>query len=187
MQAKGRWYSAAELLDDGEAGARFHDGTFLTLYLGPRHYHRVHAPTGGLIRCARHVPGSLLPVNAGAVAAIPDLFARNERLIVYVDGPLGRLAMVAVGAFNVGRISASFDPLWGGAPGAPEWRTNYPRSVSSQRRYRPPVRVRRGDELMIFHLGSTVVLLFEPGAAQLAPDLEAGSDIRLGRMIARPV
>jgi phosphatidylserine decarboxylase len=94
LQAKGRWYSAAELLADAEGGARYEGGAFLTLYLSPRHYHRIHAPCEGTISSAVHVPGSLLPVNAAAVAHIPDLFARNERLLCYLDGPLGRVAVV---------------------------------------------------------------------------------------------
>ena len=64
------------------------------------------------------VPGALLPVNVPAVAHVPDLFARNERLVCYVDGPLGRVAVIAVGAYNVGRISAAFDPAWNAPPGA---------------------------------------------------------------------
>jgi phosphatidylserine decarboxylase len=176
VQAKGRSYAAAELLADAAEAQRFADGSFATFYLSPRDYHRIHAPTGGGIVQAAHAPGALLPVNAAAVMHVPDLFARNERLICYLGGPLGRLAMVAVGAYNVGRISAAFDPLW----------ISNRRGVRAEaRRYDPAIAVERGDELMTFHLGSTVVLLFEPGTVVLDPNLRPGSRVRLGQAIAR--
>src|SRR5688572_5061286 len=114
LQAKGRWYSAAELLADPAGAGPYEGGSFVTLYLSPRHYHRIHAPCAGTIAKAEHVPGALLPVNEAAVAHVPNLFSRNERLVAYLDGPVGRVAVVAVGAYNVGRISAAFDPEWNG-------------------------------------------------------------------------
>lgn len=183
VQAKGRWYSAAELLQDSEEARRFEGGVFLTLYLSPRDYHRIHAPTDGRIYTARHIPGALLPVNQAAVAHIPDLFARNERLLCYLDGPLGRVAVVAVGAYNVGRISAAFDPLWNALPGRSTWVTNRRGLSAATRSYDPPVRVRQGDELMTFHLGSTVVLLFEPDRLILRESVRAGEPVRLGEPI----
>jgi phosphatidylserine decarboxylase len=187
LQAKGRWYSAAELLDDVDEARRFDGGAFATLYLSPRDYHHIHAPTGGRIHAATHVPGALLPVNAAAVAHLPDLFARNERLICYVDGPVGRIAVVAVGAYNVGRISAAFDPGWNAPPGRSEWVTNRPGTGPERRSYVPPVRVAQGDPLMTFHLGSTVVLLFEAGRVALDERLRAGGAVRLGTGIGRGV
>jgi phosphatidylserine decarboxylase len=185
VQAKGRWYSAAELLADAEEARRFDGGAFATLYLSPRDYHRIHAPTDGVIAGATHVPGVLLPVNAAAVAHLPNLFARNERLICYIDGPLGRVAVVAVGAYNVGRISAAFDPAWNAPPGRSAWVTNRPGAREERRRYDPPVRVRQGDEVMTFHLGSTVILLFEPGRVDLDRSLAAGNTVRLGMPLGR--
>jgi phosphatidylserine decarboxylase len=184
LQAKGRWYSAAELLDHPAEAQRFEGGTFLTIYLSPRHYHRIHAPCAGSIRRARYVPGALLPVNAAAVAHVPDLFARNERLVCYLDGPLGRVAVVAVGAYNVGRISAAFDPAWGGPLGAVAeragWATNRPGATAVDHIYHPPAELAMGDELMAFHLGSTVVLLTEPGRIALREGLAPGAAVRLG-------
>jgi len=175
LQAKGIAYTTAELLDDDAQAARFAGGAFITLYLSPRHYHRIHSPCRGAIAEARHAPGALLPVNPPAVRSIPRLFARNERLICYVDGPAGRVAVVAVGAFNVGRISAAFDP---------GWTTNRRGAPPEPRRYEPSVPVARGGEIMTFHLGSTVVLLFGPG---LEPAVSrAGAEVRLGEVIARP-
>jgi phosphatidylserine decarboxylase len=180
LQAKGRSYSALDLLADPDEAHRFDDGAFLTLYLSPRHYHRIHAPCGGAIARARHVPGALFPVNAPAVMHVDRLFPRNERLLCTIDGPLGRVAVVAVGAYNVGRISAAFDVAWNG--GEHGWVTNRGTHAIEERRYDPPVRVERGEELMAFHLGSTVVLLFEPGV-RLIP-LAVGDPVRLGTPIA---
>jgi phosphatidylserine decarboxylase len=177
LQAKGRHYTVAALLDDEREAQRYLQGSFLTLYLSPRHYHRIHAPVTGTLPMAVHLPGALLPVNAPSVAHIPELFARNERLLCYIDGALGRVAVVAVGAYNVGRISATFDEIWRVPP------TNQ-RNVGVQRReYAPPKQVTGGDEIMAFHLGSTVVLLFEP-RARLHSALTAGAEIRLGSLIA---
>lgn len=173
LQAKGRSYSAAELLDDPAEARRFATGNFLTIYLSPRHYHRIHAPVAGRIRRARHVPGRLLPVNTPAVRWIDRLFPRNERLVCYLEGTaLGTVAVVAVGAFNVGRITAAFDP---------ELVTNRRGAKPETRLYHPPVVVDRGDEVMTFHLGSTVVLLFEPGVELV--ERPAGDPIHLGSAI----
>src|SRR5690606_22162738 len=124
LQAKGRWYSIAELIGDALEAERYEGGSFVTLYLSPRDYHRIHAPCDGAIAYARHIPGALLPVNAAAVAHVPDLFPRNERLLCAIDGPLGRVTVVAVGAYNVGRISAAFDPDWRAGEGETRWVTN---------------------------------------------------------------
>jgi phosphatidylserine decarboxylase len=187
VQAKGRLYEVRRLLEDADGWRRFEGGVFVTLYLSPKDYHRIHAPVGGDVVEARHVPGALLPVNQPAVSHVPNLFARNERLMCYVDGPLGRVAVVAVGAYNVGRISAAFDPAWNAAESESAWVTNRRGLQVERRAYDPPVRVDRGDELMTFHLGSTVVLVFEPGRVELSPELIAGAPVRLGMEIARGV
>ncbi|HUF13381.1 MAG TPA: archaetidylserine decarboxylase [Longimicrobiales bacterium] len=186
LQAKGRDYSVGELLGGGDAGERYDGGTFVTLYLSPRHYHRIHAPCGGDIALARHIPGALLPVNAAAVSSIPDLFARNERLVCWIEGPLGRVAVVAVGAYNVGRIAASFErlrPEHGADPQSRGWRTNVRGAPGETRRYDPPIAVRQGDEIMAFHLGSTVVLLLEPHRAALSHSLAPGTEVPAGSIL----
>jgi phosphatidylserine decarboxylase len=185
IQAKGREYSLAQMLDDGDEWRRFDGGTFLTVYLSPRDYHRIHSPTAGTISRARHVPGALLPVNVPAVAHVPDLFATNERLLCYIDGPLGRVALIAVGAYNVGRISAAFDPEWNAPPGRSEWVTNRARARAETKSYDPPIPVQQGDEVMTFHLGSTIVLVFEPGRVTLDASVRAGEKVRLGQVLGR--
>ncbi len=185
LQAKGRWYSVGELIGDAAEAERYEGGAFVTLYLSPRDYHRIHAPCGGGIPFARHIPGALLPVNTAAVTHVPDLFPRNERLLCAIDGPLGRVAVVAVGAYNVGRISAAFDPEWHAGEGERRWVTNRPGGDASRHDYAPPIPVRQGEELMAFHLGSTVVLLFEPGACELDPGLAPDRPVRLGMALGR--
>jgi phosphatidylserine decarboxylase len=198
LQAKGRRYTVAELLDDTEQAERFRDGAYLTLYLAPRHYHRIHAPVAGQVAWARHIPGRLLPVNQRAVGRIDRLFPRNERLVAVIEpsGPAepeepgvgighgpgaapsldpvshgpGAVAVVAVGAFNVGRITADFDT---------GLLTNRRGAVPTTHEYDPPLAVGRGDGIMAFHLGSTVVLLFERPVS-MEPGLQPGAEIRLG-------
>lgn len=200
IQAKGIPYQVAELLGVG-AGERVEDrrgkeeeegstlvprlegGTFVTLYLSPRDYHRIHAPLGGVVQWGRIVPGALFPVNASAVAAIPRLFPRNERLVAWIEGTGAPVGLVAVGAFNVGGISALYDPAWHRAAGAGRSLTNRRgRHVPETRRYDPPRRIERGEELMAFHLGSTVVLLFgaDDSRGDVHPSVRPGEVIRLG-------
>jgi phosphatidylserine decarboxylase len=193
LQAKGIRYTAAEILGEEDA-SMWEGGRFLTIYLSPRHYHRIHTPLPARVRRARSIPGRLLPVNLPAVRSIPDLFPRNERLVVFLEPEAepgsggssaatilpGPVALVAVGAFNVGRISAAFDP---------GWHTNRPR------RERPEPELRRydqwvgtGAELAAFHLGSTVVLLFAPGPdgtppPPFAPGIREGVEVRLGEAL----
>lgn len=185
LQAKGRWYSVAELLADSAEAERYEGGAFVTLYLSPRDYHRIHVPCDGEIPYARHVPGALLPVNAAAVAHVPELFPRNERLLCAVDGPLGRVTVVAVGAYNVGRISAAFDAAWRAGEGEAAWITNRRGGQPARHDYAPPIAVRQGDELMAFHLGSTVVLLMEPGSVELEQALAPDVPVRLGMVLGR--
>lgn len=185
VQAKGRRYSAAALLASEEAAASFQGGLYATIYLAPRHYHRIHAPVAGRLSTASYAPGGLFPVNAAAVAEIPDLLATNERVVCSIAGDAGWIALVAVGAYNVGRISTTFDPGWGGGEGG--WVTNRHPPSERRRIYQPPLPVSRGDEMMAFHLGSCVVLLLERGSHEWVPGLTHGREIRLGEALARPV
>ena len=173
IQAKGREYSAAALLDDADEAKRYANGSFLTLYLSPRHYHRIHAPVSGNIDKARHIPGRLLPVNTAAVTSIENLFAINERLLCYINSSLGRVAVVAVGAYNVGRISAAFDATLS---------TNK-KGLKAETRSYAPIPTVAGNEIMAFHLGSTVVMLFEE-KVRLSSTLLPGAEIKLGAVIA---
>jgi phosphatidylserine decarboxylase len=181
IQAKGHSYSLADLLGDESDAAPYANGSFLTIYLSPRHYHRIHTPAAGGVTRGVYLPGSLLPVNAPAVMHVPGLFVRNERLVCHLATAVGRVAVVAVGAYNVGRISAEFDPDW--RPSV-ETSRNHGAIRAVRRVYDPPVHRAKGDEIMVFHLGSTVILLMERAVA-LVPVIEPGAEIRVGEPVAR--
>jgi len=181
IQAKGSTYTAAELLDNAEASKRFHNGSFMTIYLSPRDYHRMHTPLAGSISSYHYVPGALLPVNPPSVAYFKGLFARNERLISYIDYPVPgeegktkQVAFVKVGATNVGRIRLSYKDFvtnrWG-----------FPSSKSFV--LDNPVELGAGDELAIFEMGSTIVMLFEPGVE--LDEISLDEKVRLGQKIGK--
>ncbi|MGX7951377.1 archaetidylserine decarboxylase [Tsuneonella sp. HG249] len=175
VQAKARDYSVAELLvSDPEDAARFEGGRFVTIYLSPRDYHRVHMPASGTLRQTRYVPGDLFSVNAATAGGVERLFARNERLACLFDTPLGRMASVMVGAM----IVAGVETVWGGrvAPHGPE--------VIEERFAEGPA-FAAGDEMGRFYLGSTVVLLFEPARVEWLPELVPGSIVRMGQAIGK--
>lgn len=183
LQAKGRDYAVADLVGDPRRARAFEGGLFITVYLSPRHYHRIHTPLPGRVEEARHEPGRLFPVNAPAVAWVDELFVVNERLVAHLDTVLGPVAVVAVGAYNVGRISAAFDPAWSGGAGTSV--TNRGTPPPPLRSYDPGIPLDRGAELMAFHLGSTVVVLTPPGPV-LRDDVKPGLEVRAGRPLAAP-
>jgi phosphatidylserine decarboxylase len=179
VQAKGHHYTLGALLDGApEWAQRFRDGTFATLYLAPYNYHRIHMPLAGTLRAAWYVPGKLFSVNAVTAAAVPGLFAKNERVVcVFEDGPRA-FAMVLVGALFVGSMST----VWHGdiTPRNPRTRTDLP--VDS---VRAPLRLHKGAEMGRFNMGSTVILLFPPDTLEWLPRFKAGVSIEVGRMMAR--
>ncbi len=185
LQAKGIPYLVSDLLGARSEAAPFHSGLFLTIYLSPRHYHRVHAPCAAHLHTARVVPGRLLPVNPAAVEFTPGLFPGNERLVTLLRAEGSALAVVAVGAFNVGSIRADFDPDFN-----PELDAGGLRGVTNRggrhpvaRFYDPPLALEAGAPLMTFHLGSTVLLMVSSKEAPLPPlhpALKEGSEVRLG-------
>ncbi len=178
VQAKGIDYTVDALLADEALAARFRGGAFATLYLSPRDYHRIHAPLGGRILGYRYVPGALWPVNPASVRGVPGLFTVNERLATILDTPLGACAVVAVGATIVGRIRVYYDP---DAPFS-----NRPRAVPVAHDYAAPIPVEKGGELGAFEMGSTVILLFEPGRAALSPVVAEGARVRVGEPLGGP-
>ena len=176
IRVKGRAYDVGELVGDPSAGPEFEGGRFAVIYLSPRDYHRVHAPVSGPVTAVRHIPGTLFPVNALGVRYVPKLLARNERVAIHQRSQEhGRVVTVMVGAVGVGRIGLSFDDTVitndGRAPGL--------RVYSDH-----PPQLERGDELGVFHLGSTVVLLLPPGSGhRLLPP--ANAFVRMGEAFAR--
>lgn len=175
IQAKGLDYLAGDLLGDAGLAARLEGGAFATIYLSPRDYHRIHFPLGGRVLGWRYLPGRLWPVNPASVRTVPGLFAVNERLVTVLDTPLGLCGVVAVGATVVGRVHASYDPA------VPF--TNRTGGRARSLDYPEPLRVEKGQELGAFEMGSTVILLFEPGRVSLSPRLVPGTPLRVGEAI----
>jgi phosphatidylserine decarboxylase len=173
LQAKGLDYPLDELVGDPVLAERLAGGAYATLYLSPRDYHRIHFPLAGRITGWRYLPGGLWPVNPPAVRNVPRLFCVNERLVTLLESRLGLCAIVAVGATVVGRIRALYDPS------IPP--TNLPRASRQGRDYSDPIQVEKGAELGIFEMGSTVILLFEPGRVRL--ELAPGARVRVGQAI----
>ncbi len=174
MQVKGRSYSLARLLDDQEEAKRFEGGAYATIYLAPHDYHRIHSPVSGSIAQAALVPGALFPVFREALERIDELFARNERIITYVDNPsCGRVAVIKVGATLVGRISVAYDD---------KVHTNVKGQKRAALAYDPPHAVQKGGELGAFELGSTVILVCEPGRISLE-GLVPGRKVKMGQRI----
>ena len=181
MQAKGRMYRLAELVADAAFAAQLTGGPYVTIYLSPRDYHRVHAPVDARVLGYDYLPGSLWPVNPRVAARRDGLLARNERVVIRLNaGALGNVALVMVGAGGVGNIRLAPSLCGTGAPGdSAVWRAaREPRRVELS-----GVGVARGDELGAFRLGSTVVLLFEPHKVELAG--EVGAPVRFGERIGR--
>ena len=174
VQAKGRTYKLAELLADDDLARDFSGGAYATIYLSPRDYHRVHSPVDARVISYDYLPGSLWPVNPRVANRRDGLLARNERVVIRLNaGPLGTVAVVMVGAAGVGNIR-----LANGVDSATL------RSAHERRRIElAGITVKRGDELGAFRLGSTVVLVFEPGQVRL--DGEVGDRVRLGQPIGR--
>src|SRR5262249_47479872 len=111
VQAKGRWYSMRALVGDELLARRLTTGAFITVYLSPRDYHRIHAPVGGRVRRYLHIPGRLVPVSARFVSSVSDLYVENERLIIELDTPVGVVAVVMVAAAGVGNLALSPPPI----------------------------------------------------------------------------
>lgn len=175
LQAKDRTYTAAELLAGEERAAPFTGGSFATLYLSPRDYHRVHMPLAGRLRETVHVPGRLFAVNPPAVRAVPRLFARNERVAALFDTAAGPMAVVLVGALLVGAI----ETVWSGMVTPPRGRRVAARPPGGE------VELAKGDELGRFNFGSTVIVLFGPGAVRWDERLRPEAAVRMGEPIGR--
>lgn len=177
LQAKGIEYSLDDLLATNLDEARgFADGEFATIYLAPYNYHRVHAPLAGTLESASYVPGDLFSVNAATAANIRGLFGRNERLILNLATDFGPVAVVFVGALNVGSITTP----WTG-----EIRPRSSGVAEDIQLPDEPVRVEKGELLGWFNMGSTVILLLPKDVCAWQDDMAAGSTLRMGESIGR--
>ena len=181
VQAKGHRFTTTDLVGgDAALAATFRHGSFANLYLSPRDYHRLHMPCAGRLMRMIHIPGSLFSVNPVTARGVPNLFARNERVVCVFDSPVhGRFVMVLVGATIVGSMATP----WHGVvkatrPGAPsEW------CYDDQQIF-----LEQGEEMGRFLLGSTVVMLFQPGTIAFDDSWRPERPVRLGeRMGDRPI
>lgn len=178
FQAKGHDYSCQSLLASSQEEAeKYRNGFFATVYLSPKDYHRVHMPFTGKLLSMTYVPGSLYSVNPTTTAAIPGLFARNERVVCQFETQIGPMAVVLVGAM----IVASIETSWAGqiCPGR--------RSPGVERidyNEEEQIELNTGDELGLFKTGSTVIVLFSENALRAEQTLSAGSKVRMGQALA---
>ncbi len=177
FQAKGHAYTTTALVGgDAALAERFRHGSFATLYLSPRDYHRIHMPCDGRLRQMVHVPGALFSVNPTTARGVPGLFARNERVVCMFDAEHGPFVLVLVGATIVGSMAT----VWHGV-------VNPPRPGQLRRwdyAGGDAVVLRQGEEMGRFLLGSTVVMLFPRGPLAFNPDWAPGRAIRLGERMA---
>lgn len=176
LQAKGHRYSTRALLGgDGALAAQFDDGQYVSLYLSPRDYHRIHMPCDGRLVRMVHVPGHLFSVNPRTVRGVPGLFARNERVVCHFESARGPFAMVLVGATIVGSIAT----VWHGVVNPPR------EGVVRDWRYDDEViTLQLGQEMGRFLLGSTVILLFPKDMLHLREDWVPARTVRLGEAMA---
>lgn len=154
IQAKGFTYTAEEFTQDKNALQKWEGGVFMTYYLCPTDYHRVHSPVSGTITDVRYMPGKLWPVNQWSTSNIENLFSINERMLVEIETDLGPVAVVLVGATNVGHICLSFDDHFHGNQKSAH--------IFEHKRYSPGISIKAGDEIGMFRMGSTAVILFPP-------------------------
>ncbi len=173
IQAKGIGYSIQHLIPS-DTYRKFLWGSFMTLYLSPGDYHRIHSPVNGTVIGYCNVPGTLFTVQDWMVERLPGLFVKNERIITYLQSQAGTVGVCKIGAMNVGRITLSYSKI----------QTN--RTFRRRREvfFSPEeqVPVSAGDELGVFHLGSTIILLFQKGAITF-DDFTPGDRIRMGKRI----
>jgi phosphatidylserine decarboxylase len=166
IHVKGQLYEAGELIGDERDALRYSGGQFAVVYLAPGDYHRVHSPVDGKITLLRGMPGDLFPVNSLGERYVQRLFVRNNRVAIVIETEkLGRVTVVMVGATIVGRISVNALPGPFVPPG--------PHVIE------PAYQVAKGDEIGMFHLGSTAVVLFEPGVTLT----RATGVVRLGQSL----
>ena len=173
LAAKSRWYTLEELMGGRERAQPFAGGEFATIYLAPYNYHRVHMPLAGTLTAVHYVPGQLFSVNGATAASVPRLFARNERVVCRFDTAVGPLALVFVGALNVGSV---------GIVGFGDLTPRRPRVGAKIQMAGTPV-FQRGAELGRFNMGSTVILLLPRGRCRWADAFAPGAVVRMGAPI----
>lgn len=176
FQAKNHYYTTELLLADAKEAAAFQNGDFITIYLSPKDYHRVHIPFDGTLDKMIHVPGDLFSVNPFNAKHIPELFARNERVVCYFNTSIGRMAVVFVGATIVRSIATA----WAGTV-AP----NKNKDISIYEYAARNLSFPKGSEIGKFFMGSTVICLFEKDKIDFNKDMQSGQPTRMGMQMAK--
>ena len=176
FQAKNHYYTTEVLLADAKEAAAFQNGDFITIYLSPKDYHRVHIPFDGTLDKMIHVPGDLFSVNPFNAKHIPELFARNERVVCYFNTSIGRMAVVFVGATIVRSIATA----WAGTV-AP----NKNKDISIYEYAARNLSFPKGSEIGKFFMGSTVICLFEKDKIDFNKDMQFGQPTRMGMQMAK--
>ncbi|MCG8668238.1 MAG: archaetidylserine decarboxylase [Pseudomonadales bacterium] len=177
FQAKGHYYSLTQLLGGNhERAMPFKNGSFATIYLSPKDYHRVHMPYGGQLKEMIYVPGKLFSVNTKTARNVPSLFARNERVVCIFETDMGPMALVLVGAM----IVASVETVWAGLVAPPGRRLITTRYDDEPQQ----VNLDRGEEMGRFKLGSTAIVVFPKGKVDWQSELKEGVSVRMGQQIA---
>ncbi|UTW45183.1 phosphatidylserine decarboxylase [bacterium SCSIO 12696] len=175
IQAKGKTFSASTLLASSSDARLFEQGAFTTIYLSPRDYHRVHIPVDGKLKHCRYVPGQLFSVNRATTTHIPNLFARNERLVCLFETPVGNVAVILVGAMLVAGIGTVWQPRY----------SPNPRGIIEQPFDGEANTVlKKGDQLGHFDFGSTVIMLFEKDSIDWQVSLTSGTTVKMGEKLA---
>ena len=175
FQAKNHYYTTEALLADSKEAQAFKNGEFITIYLSPKDYHRVHLPFAGTLDKMIHVPGDLFSVNPFNAKHIPELFARNERVVCFFNTEIGRMAVIFVGATIVRSISTAWDGTV-----APNKNKDIAVSEYASRN----LNFAKGDEIGKFFMGSTVICLFEKDKIQFNEDMQSGQPTRMGMQMA---
>ncbi len=173
IQAKGKTYSLESLLQNKDAAKKFEDGSFITIYLSPKDYHRIHSPVSGKISGYSYIQGNLFPVGNFSSAQIDELFSKNERLITYIEYSGGTVVVVKIGACTVGRIRINYE----------DSAFDTSMKINVEKKYAKKFPVRKGEEIGRFELGSTVVLLFEKNTINFEK-ISGGTQIKMGEKIA---
>lgn len=182
LQAKGHYFTLETLLaNDVEMAEKFQNGTFITTYLSPTDYHRVHMPCDGTLRKMVYVPGELFSVNPFLAEHVPNLFARNERVICEFDTEFGSMVQILVGA----TVTASMSTVWAGVINPPRSKEvvvwNYETEGDKA------IKLQKGEEMGAFRLGSTVINLFPKDKVRLESGLTAGTQTRMGEILGKRV
>ena len=175
VQAKGVDYSLNQLLGGNATRTKkFTNGQFITIYLSPKDYHRIHMPCTGKLFEQTHIPGRLFSVAKHTVNTIKGIFSRNERVVAVFDTEYGPMAMVLVGAINV----AAIETVWDGLITPPKGKVITDKDFSDQ-----DISLAKGEEMGRFNMGSTVILVFSDGAPNLSDSLREDQGLKLGETL----